>query len=107
MQIIKKLGYHADGTLLKELIAHDGDVVEIKKDGVYINNLLVPNSKSQSYVRNVNLLPVPIGYAHKLQNDEYWFIGQSSNSFDSRYFGVISVNQIKKRAIFLFDGVYF
>lgn len=107
MQIIKKLGYHANGTLLKQVIAVKGDIIDINKVGILVNHKLQTNTKSQQSSRGVNLFPQLIGYHHKLLPGEFWVLGNTPDSFDSRYFGIITFKQVKKRAIFLFHGLHF
>ena len=104
MSIIKKLGYNANsGMLLKKVIAKSGDTVAITESGVVINNKLIPDSKAAQSARGVNLDPQPIGYNHVLSNGEYWVLGNTAHSYDSRYFGVITEHQVHKRAIFMFE----
>ena len=103
MQTIKKLGYHANsGTLLKRAVGVAGDTVHITESGVLINNRLINNSKSQATAKNVALNPLPVGYKHTLTGGQVWLMGDTSNSYDSRYFGAINEAQVLKKAIFLF-----
>jgi conjugative transfer signal peptidase TraF len=103
MQIIRKLGYPANGhLLLKRVIGVEGDVIEIAKSGVLVNNILVKNSQSQEMIRGIKLSPLPVGYHHKLISGEFWVMGDVNNSYDSRYFGVVNTKQVLKKAIYLF-----
>lgn len=90
-------------TLLKSVVAISGDTVEIRKDGVYINNIYIINSKSFIKGRGVPLYPISIGYKQVMKNDEFFVIGDSKTSIDSRYFGVIHKSQFKQRLIFIFN----
>jgi signal peptidase I len=102
MNIIRKLGYHANtDTLLKRIVAISGDVVHVTNDGILINSHLLKHSKAYQFIRGVALNPLPIGYNHKLATNEYFVMGESDNSYDSRYFGVIGIDNIVSRADFI------
>ena len=103
MTIIKALGYCADGTLLKEIVASSGDIVSVSDSGIKVNGNSISNSKSKLVVRNINLNPIKSGFTYKLKKGEYWVMGNTINSYDSRYFGVITDKQIQNHAIFLFN----
>jgi signal peptidase I len=69
---------------VKRVIAKEGDIVSLKDNHVYVNNVLFQNSsydgKSQDYV---------------LSEGEYFVLGDNfRNSFDSRDYGLISSGQI-------------
>ena len=89
-------------SLLKTVVAKPQDVINITSKGILINNRLYPNSRSKSVARGVVLHPISIGYHHVLRKNEYWVMGRTENSFDSRYFGVIAKSQILNQVIFLF-----
>lgn len=103
LKIIKKIGYKANSnTLLKTVVATNGDSILITESGVLINNKLLSNSISSKIAKGVELKPISVGYRYKLKKDEYWVMGNTYHSFDSRYFGVINRNSIIKKAKFLF-----
>jgi type IV secretory pathway protease TraF len=103
LNILKKLGYHdSSNTILKKLIATSGDTVEIKTTGLFVNGHLVSDSKLDSIVRGVNLEPLPIGYIHQLKTGEYFFMGASKHSYDSRYFGVLGRGHVVNKVQFIF-----
>lgn len=110
LQIMAKLGlpkgvYCKNGyeSLLKRVIGIPGDNIIIESDGMYLNGELVKNSIATNTYNGINLHPLAIGYMHTLQKNEYLIIGDSVKSFDSRYFGVISSEEISSRAIFIGD----
>ena len=76
--------------LLKRISAVSGDTVEVIKDGVLINGQLQINSQQFIEGRGILLYPLPIGWKHKLSTDEYFMLGNSTHSVDSRYFGIIN-----------------
>ena len=88
--------------LIKRVAAAKGDKVEITAAGVLINGILFLNSKQFTEGRGVKLFPLPIGYSHVLAADEYFMLGQSPHSVDSRYFGIIKKNDIFRRAFLIY-----
>jgi signal peptidase I len=78
--------------LTKPVVAEQGDAIEISPAGLYINGAYfgpVKQYDSQG-------LPLPRIYRRfLLGKDEYFFAGTYSNSFDSRYFGIIRKENIK------------
>ena len=92
--------------LLKQIIAVEGDQMEIIPDGVKVNGYLHPHSRSFSSYRQINLLPQPLG-KFKLKDGEYFVIGQTPYSYDSRYFGIIKRDQIYRKATFLSSKHFF
>ena len=84
--------------ILKKIAGIPGDKIEINPDGVFINGILQPTSRAIIKFRGIALNPLPVGYTHRLQTDEYWVMGSGAHSFDSRYFGVINKNAMYKKA---------
>lgn len=107
LNTMSKLGLEAGDcangyiSLLKQIVAVPGDIIEITMRGVLVNHQLIANSQSSTTYNNINLLPLKIGYIHKLVNNEYFVMGIDPQSYDSRYFGMISQSEITARAIFL------
>ena len=76
-----------------------------------VKSKLINNSLAIKNYTGIDLKPLPIGYRYKLKSGEYWLLGSGSNSYDSRYFGVVTQTEIKKRAILVFPmnflrGIY-
>ena len=92
--------------LIKQIAAAKGDKVDVTTAGITINGALQANSKQFSHGRGVNLYPLPIGYSHVLTADEYFMLGQSSHSLDSRYFGIVKKNDVYRRAILIYELNY-
>ena len=69
-----------------------GDKVQINKAGVYLNSIYFgPVKKEDSQGR-----PLPVIYKqYILQKDEYFLASRLENSFDSRYFGPVHLQDIK------------
>ena len=87
--------------LLKRVIAKNGDTILITKDGILINNKLIPNILT---IKNskIKLTKIPIGTKFNLKKDEYWVMGDTPNSYDSRYFGIVSESEFINKALKLF-----
>lgn len=110
IHILKRLGLPSSSGecagnlpyLIKQVVGISGDVIEITASGVLINNKLQPNSKSFTFARGINLYPLPIGYKTILHKDEYFVLGITPHSVDSRYFGIVKRNQIYKQVFLIF-----
>jgi conjugative transfer signal peptidase TraF len=87
--------------LMKQVAGMPHDLVQITESGVLINGVLQQNSKGVAKAKGISLYPLPIGYKHILKSNEYFMMGITPTSIDSRYFGVINRNQFYYRA-FLF-----
>lgn len=93
---------YEDGTkLVKYLRGEPGDLIEIKKDqNIYVNGVIrghglphsdMLNTSSNSYLGS-----------RTLNADEYWVMGISDRSFDSRYWGSVKSEQVYGKAYPLF-----
>lgn len=80
--------------LLKSISAVSGDTVEIEPGRlVKVNGVYLPNTQPMPSVPSY-----PPGF-YIVQDGEYWtFSTYSSGSFDSRYFGPVSLNQLVGQA---------
>lgn len=88
--------------LIKQVAGVPGDAIEITKSGVLINNQLQPYSQGFTYAHGVSLYPLPVGYKTILRKNEYFMLGITPHSIDSRYFGIINRNQFYKQTILIF-----
>ncbi|MCX8514680.1 MAG: S26 family signal peptidase [Burkholderiales bacterium] len=86
--------------LIKKIVARYKDKITISSRGIYINNNLIPNSVSLQSFHNISLVPLPYTTIN-LQKDQYFVLGQTKTSYDSRYFGVINKSQIISKAVLL------
>lgn len=93
-------------TLMKKVAGIEGDTFSVEKmpDGLLFlykngNEIVGPVALKDSKNRELS----HISYL-KLKKDEYFLIGESSNSYDSRYFGIVKKNEIlyKAKAILTF-----
>lgn len=83
--------------LLKRIAGVKGTIFFMNDGYFYINNKKVARIKSH----DKQLLELPVFYTQEIQEvQENYFIvlGDHENSFDSRYFGEISLNLVKKKA---------
>lgn len=83
-------------TLLKRVVAVEGDKVEAKNKTLYINDQEFWLGKIRE--KDSKGLPLPIMKSKTLEKDEYFVFGTHPTSFDSRYYGVIKRELILKKA---------
>ena len=76
--------------IIKRIYAVQGDVVELRADGVYINKIFITcNSNKYEKVK------------YLLGESEYFVLGDNyEQSIDSRYFGVINQDEILGKVIY-------
>ena len=87
----------ADGfaPLLKPIRARAGDVVTVSQLGIAVNGSLIPNSVARRADGQGRGLPVVQFGVYKVAPDTVWAISSyNSASFDSRYFGPVSLRRI-------------
>lgn len=90
--------------LLKKVVGVPNDLINITESGVLVNSVKQLNSKLIKSHNGIDLLPQKIGESFTLQQNEYFVMGDTPTSYDSRYYGIIKTSQFKKRAIgFLSD----
>lgn len=78
----------------KKVVAEQGDLVKISKEGIEVNGKLL----SKTIPSNYDLLErkMPEYNMHRyLDNDEFIVASAKENSYDSRYFGIVRGEQIK------------
>ena len=80
--------------LLKRVVAANGDFVKVDKNGVFINKILVKNSTIFKFDTKGNPLQ-NVNINRKLRTNEIFVMGDHKRSFDSRYFGIININDTK------------
>lgn len=88
--------------LLKQVVGIPGDVIRLESGGVFINDRLIPNSIATQYYHSRYLYPQMLG-TRRLKKNEYWLSGNSNNSYDSRYFGAVNIDEIKQKAVILWS----
>lgn len=83
--------------LFKKIVAMENDTIEIKDGFVYLNSKKIPYSKIKPgmlpYFKNAPNIDTPIKYT--LKENELFLLGNTLDSIDSRYFGIVSRTQIK------------
>lgn len=85
----------ANGTpyLLKRIVAVGGDRVLIDIQGVSVNGELQPNSRALNAYQQIHLLPSAFAQ-YELGANQFFVLGETAHSYDSRYFGVLIKSQI-------------
>ena len=82
--------------LLKPVVAHAGDVVELLARGIAVNGHLLPNTAPLSRdSQGRPLQPWPFGQYVVGANAAWVASSYNSHSFDSRYFGPVPVSSIR------------
>lgn len=80
-------------TVIKVLVAKPGDTVEVNSSlEILVNNIVV----SSGFMLAEKLAIDTSNFIgkKKLESDEYWFLGKTEDSFDSRYWGSVKYEQI-------------
>lgn len=99
--VVKSLGLEPlidDGTLLvKFLRAMPGDTVKVSEEGVFVNGRQVAEG-GLPMAHRFSKEPEDFYGERVLGEDEHWIMGTTAESFDSRYWGSVSYDQVKARA---------
>ncbi len=93
-------GVCADGAtpLMKPIVAREGDVVEVLNTGVSVNGRLIPNSVPRSADTRGRPMPIWPIHSQRVVAGTVWVVSSyNPRSFDSRYFGPISLRSITAR----------
>jgi type IV secretory pathway protease TraF len=77
--------------LMKHVVAVPGDVVTVTAQGTYVNGELFPHSAIPATAKGYR--PFAFG-AYTLQQGQYWLLGTSPDSWDSRYIGPVPIDLI-------------
>jgi conjugative transfer signal peptidase TraF len=81
--------------VLKPVVAVAGDVVEIGPEALTVNSQRLPNSATAATDSLGRELPNAAWGRHVVGADELWLVStRVSNSWDSRYLGPISTEQV-------------
>ncbi|MCB5162652.1 S26 family signal peptidase [Marinomonas algarum] len=93
---------YEDGTqLVKYLRGEPGDLIEIKDNhNIYVDGEFQGHGLSHS--QTLHSSPESYMGSRTLKADEYWFMGISDRSFDSRYWGSASSEQVYGKAYPIF-----
>jgi conjugative transfer signal peptidase TraF len=79
--------------VLKPIAAIEGDFVELKAEGAYVNGAVMPNSQRLKTDRAGRILPQPVFQSFTVAEGEILLISQeNARSFDSRYFGPLPLS---------------
>ena len=78
--------------LIKVMAAIDGDEIEIRKDGMFVNGEKLANSQRQDW-QIANMAELPIS---KKLKGEILLYTPHPQSFDSRYFGYVPLDALQR-----------
>jgi type IV secretory pathway protease TraF len=79
-------------SLMKHVVAVPGDVVTLTPQGTYVNGRFFPRSGIPATARGYR--PFPFG-TYTLQQGQYWLLGTTTDSWDSRYIGPVPIDLIQ------------
>jgi type IV secretory pathway protease TraF len=79
-------------SLMKHVVAVPGDVVTATQQGTHVNGRLWPNSAIPEGTHGYQ--PFPFG-TYTLRPGQYWLLGTSPDSWDSRYIGPVPIDLIE------------
>lgn len=78
--------------LLKHIVAMPGERYQVTENAMIIENNILPRTTSPSGI----ILPHPKIGTFYLDTNEYLVANDPKESYDSRYFGIVTVDEIKK-----------
>jgi conjugal transfer pilin signal peptidase TrbI len=84
--------------MVKILEAGPGDLVEVNDSYQVIINNASTIYRGLDQAKRIGQEKDSFVGKGKLGKDEFWFMGTHSLSFDSRYYGAVSLNQVIGRA---------
>lgn len=92
---------YEDGTqMVKYLRGEPGDHVSVGEHGIKVNGLTV--GQGLTHAETLGVPPASFTGEAVLKDDNYWFMGTSDESFDSRYWGTVNDDQVIGRAYPIF-----
>ena len=77
--------------LLKRVVALAGDTVSVEANGVFVDGLLIANSAPEISDRQQRPLERAPLENYTLRPGETFLVGETATSWDSRYFGIVSL----------------
>ena len=94
---VKNGYFHRNSTLLKLIIAGEGDCVDydVLNERLTVNGQPVPFTKIYSADSRNNPMPV-LSFPITLQRGQVWLSSEHQGGFDSRYFGPVSLDALIK-----------
>ncbi len=101
-RLAKQRGYYPEGDcpggyphVMKPVAALPGDTVVIDNQGVKINGQRLANSESRDRDLRGNALQAMRSGAYQVASGSVWLLSSfTAESFDSRYFGPVSMTQV-------------
>lgn len=86
--------------IIKKIACLGGDTLEVKGKDYFCNSKLIATAQTlDSRKREIKQFSFSKGI---IQNNYFFIVGMAPNSFDSRYFGLISAKDIKGISIWKF-----
>ena len=85
--------------LLKRIVAVEGDTIETRKDGI----VLINGEKKGKIFKIKGLTDKIENTRYILKKDEYYVMGDTETSFDSRYLGILRKKDFKSEVKLLIE----
>lgn len=85
--------------LLKKIAASEGDEIEVNNFILYING-----EEKGKLLKLKGLTEISPSYKKILKKDEFFLLGETANSFDSRYFGTVQRKELISQVKLLIKG---
>jgi conjugative transfer signal peptidase TraF len=86
--------------LIKHIVGVEHDIITINHNGIMVNNKLYSHSQAIDHYQNIYF-----NYLHnltfKLKVHQFFVLGDTQYSYDSRYFGTITQQDIYRKALLL------
>ena len=83
------------GTMMLKVAAKRKDSVSINENGVFVNEMLLPQSKPLAQDREGRPMPIAKLDHYELKQNEILLMSDSKDyPFDGRYFGLLDVEQV-------------
>ena len=85
--------------LLKKIAASEGDEIEVNNFILYING-----EEKGKLLKLKGLTEISPSYKKILKKNEFFLLGETANSFDSRYFGTVQRKELISQVKLLIKG---
>jgi len=94
--------------MIKRIIALDGDVVEIDKNKVIVNDKILEENYLITYSDKVEFIDEMTEFSQLVEPNSVFVLGDNRlNSIDSRMIGSIPKEDILGKVLFVYGGWYF
>lgn len=82
------------GRMMKQIAGMGGDTIAVRSDGVYVNNVRLPDSTPMARDPQGRPMSFIDGATYTLAPHQLLLMGTNSMSFDSRYYGPVGEDMV-------------